>query len=348
MSKLENKPKCLPKCDHCDKVIGRKNTVQCEECKNMNLVECLTGTSQERIKDFTTGKDKFVCRKCVLNVGNNIAANVVPALELELEELPEVTPSESIRQNNNEEVNRLKDVLALKVTEYNNLKAKSDVVSLHFDQVTKKVGIFEKDYNDALATIASQKVIIQRCEEKVINIEIEKARVISDSTDVIEVQVIKNDLVKEKEENGALKNNLAVKTEENMKLNEEKLALTEKTKQLEREKEALKDTIDDQATGEHGISDSSNVIEVMKNDLEKEKEENVTLKDSLAVKTEENLKLNEEKLALTEKTKQLEREKEALKDRANGVNGDNDVSRYKEFLRRAQEECKTLENEMKN
>ena len=47
------------KCSDCQKVIGNKVAIQCDGCNNMNLVECLASISENRIKDFTMGKEKF-------------------------------------------------------------------------------------------------------------------------------------------------------------------------------------------------------------------------------------------------------------------------------------------------
>ena len=111
-------------CGHCDKIIGKKSVVQCTGCKNMNLVECLTGTSKERIRDFTSGKDKFLCRKCVMQVNSN-SVLLDDSSALEFEELVDVASNNDTEETN--EIDRLESELARKETEYNSLKSKCDL-----------------------------------------------------------------------------------------------------------------------------------------------------------------------------------------------------------------------------
>jgi hypothetical protein len=53
----KNKPK--KKCADCNKLVGARAAIQCEGCNNVNLIECLSSISENRIKDFTMGYDKF-------------------------------------------------------------------------------------------------------------------------------------------------------------------------------------------------------------------------------------------------------------------------------------------------
>ena len=66
----KNKPKEKPKekCADCHKFVGTRAAIQCEGCNNLNLIECLSNISENRIKDFKMGRDKFVCSKCVMKV----------------------------------------------------------------------------------------------------------------------------------------------------------------------------------------------------------------------------------------------------------------------------------------
>ena len=145
-----------PKCNHCDKIIGKKVAIQCDGCKNMNLVECLTSIPEDRMKDFKLGNDKFVCRKCVMGV-----ADVVPA----------DAPYESA---GTQDIKRLESDILIKEKVYSDLKAKSDLVSKSFDQVTKKIETIEQDYGVAQNMIESQKLKIHLFEEKIINLKAEK------------------------------------------------------------------------------------------------------------------------------------------------------------------------------
>ena len=87
-----------------------------------------------------------------------------------------------------------------KEKEYSDLKAKSDLVSKSFDQVTKKIETIEQDYGVAQDIIESLKLKIHQFEEKIINIEVEKARLLSDKPEDTEntdtTDAIKRDLDK--------------------------------------------------------------------------------------------------------------------------------------------------------
>ena len=62
------------KCGHCEKVIGKKVALQCMNCNNMNLVECLKDIEEGRIEDFKIGNDKFFCNKCISNINPDTLA----------------------------------------------------------------------------------------------------------------------------------------------------------------------------------------------------------------------------------------------------------------------------------
>ena len=116
-----------------------------------------------------------MCRRCVMRVdSDNLTLDTVPSLELE--ELADVPPTEAPDESaGHEEIRRLKDEISRKDKEYSDLKAKSDLVYKSFDQVTKKIETIVEDYGVAQDIIATQKLKIQKCDEKIINLEIEKA-----------------------------------------------------------------------------------------------------------------------------------------------------------------------------
>ena len=74
-----NKTQTKNKCGHCEKLVGQKIALQCENCENLNLVECLKDLEAGRIQDFKVGKDKFYCTKCVSSINiDTLAIESVP------------------------------------------------------------------------------------------------------------------------------------------------------------------------------------------------------------------------------------------------------------------------------
>ena len=56
------------KCDHCNKIVGKKTTLDCGNCCRTILTECLTDVNEKRIMEFTSSKELFLCDKCVPKV----------------------------------------------------------------------------------------------------------------------------------------------------------------------------------------------------------------------------------------------------------------------------------------
>ena len=99
---------------------------------------------------------------------NSVLLDDSSALELEeLVDVAAINDTEDTEETN--EIDKLKREIAQKETEYNSVKVKCDLVTLSFEQVTKKIDTIDKDYKDAIATIDSQKLKIQQFEEKIIN-----------------------------------------------------------------------------------------------------------------------------------------------------------------------------------
>ena len=61
-------PQSKSKCAHCQKIVGQKIVLQCENCNNLNLVECLKDIEEGRIQDFLVRKDTFYCTNCVSRI----------------------------------------------------------------------------------------------------------------------------------------------------------------------------------------------------------------------------------------------------------------------------------------
>ena len=166
-------------CGHCQKSIGSKIAIQCEGCKNLNLVECLSNISENKLKDFTLGNDNFICGKCVLTnvdyetlslepAANEPAANVL-AIDTTVVPPPPVVNEEFIG-----EINGLKLEIARKDIAYASLKSKCDLLSSSFDQVTKKVEGIEKSVKDSEDIRKTQVYDIQKYKESIEKLEREK------------------------------------------------------------------------------------------------------------------------------------------------------------------------------
>ena len=135
------------KCDHCNKLIGSKVAIQCDGCNNMNLVECLTCISDDRIQDFTLGKDKFICNKCVMQVDTE-TLNIAPALTHESLDVHSDTSTAK-----DEEIYRLKQEIKQKDAECSILKSKCDFTIFSFDKIKMKIDTVEKDFKESLDTV---------------------------------------------------------------------------------------------------------------------------------------------------------------------------------------------------
>ena len=250
-------------CGHCQKSIGSKIAIQCEGCKNLNLVECLSNISENKLKDFTLGNDNFICGKCVLTnvdyetlslepAANEPAANVL-AIDTTVVPPPPVVNEEFIG-----EINGLKLEIARKDIAYASLKSKCDLLSSSFDQVTKKVEGIEKSVKDSEDIIKTQACDIQKFKENNENLEKEKS-VLEVRIKTLEEEVRKEDIVNENDtENVNRDGNI-------MKLQEENSNLEKSLEKMKVDYSKLKDALTEERT----------VLENSMNDL---KAENLNLK----------------------------------------------------------------------
>ena len=78
----------------------------------MSLIECLSSISENRIKDFTLGKDKFTCTKCVMNVDHETLN--LPALMAPDEDVSVMVPAGAEETN---ALDKAKVEIAKKVSE---------------------------------------------------------------------------------------------------------------------------------------------------------------------------------------------------------------------------------------
>ena len=130
------------------------------------MVECLSNISENRIKDFAIGKEKFICKNCVTKVD----VDTLTIGSLEVPELEELTFAE----DGDDELTKLKHELSEKDIECAGVKYKYDLLSSSFTEVKKKIEMVEQNFKESIESIENQKLEIEKCERNNQLLETEK------------------------------------------------------------------------------------------------------------------------------------------------------------------------------
>ena len=207
------------KCDHCDKLVGKKLVIQCKECYNFNLEECLTNFTEGKLDDFRKGKDDFICDKCfpkidanTLMITDNSSKSDSSPKEVTLEEDTDKQHEKHHTEENQSKYETLVEKYNLLETAFSEVNSKLQEVASHKDCIEEK-----EKLSNSLATLKEkhEQCSTQQTDEvnNSINTENEGLResLKEKEGENEELKV----LLKEKEkENMALENSL--KTQENI------------------------------------------------------------------------------------------------------------------------------------
>ena len=195
------------KCGHCEKVIGKKVALQCMNCNNMNLVECLKDIEEGRIEDFKIGNDKFFCNKCISNINPDTLAIESSEQTNTLEEAvhePRQEPAKALSEERNE-IDESSEIVALKrkivdlESDVKNLGSKNKHLEESSEAKKEEMEKLKKESNELKLDLAELKLDMSSKNNLIENLSAENTELGKELDEIKANRPVDNEISKYKE-----------------------------------------------------------------------------------------------------------------------------------------------------